>query len=481
MCDLGIGDEIGSCYTEDGKIRVTKDPSDQEKPAISEDKILWMDSRNDNWDIYICDLSLNGEYGGCLDTDEKIQITANDKDQYNPSISRDRMVWVDYRNGNSDIYMYDLSADEDEDDVPNYLETDETGGRPNPDPAEMQITADSFYKSDPIISGDLTIWKKNIYRNHYIYMCDLNKNGNPEGGGCLDTDEKTLITSCASTRCMPTTNEGKITWMDETPHTYPINGYLTIIGAPNAIPYKEMTEDLGFEKNFRALDQADYGDLQNDDRLPDISTGRIMGITSSDFSSYLARDLFYETFERTNKMKFLASNLAKDFHWGNTDAVERYASEFKEAGYNAISVTSMEYCHKFDPEEWEDQDLINYNDHGSETWAGIKSDEIPLLDNSIVINDACSTCSTYSAYSFCNRAIRQGAVAHIGMVAIGNSADTLYMNTMNGIYYEGLTLGQAFTKSYRPHHGGILYYFDTLLGDPTLNINPPYMLNEPLQ
>ena len=41
---------------------------------------------------------------------EESRITTNTKDQLYPSIYGTRIVWEDYRNGNSDIYMYDLSV-----------------------------------------------------------------------------------------------------------------------------------------------------------------------------------------------------------------------------------------------------------------------------------------------------------------------------------------------------------------------------------
>ncbi|MCC4769463.1 hypothetical protein FXV91_04405 [Methanosarcina sp. DH2] len=42
-------------------------------------------------------------------TINEIQITTNGSSQNIPDIYEDRIVWADYRNGNLDIYMYDLS------------------------------------------------------------------------------------------------------------------------------------------------------------------------------------------------------------------------------------------------------------------------------------------------------------------------------------------------------------------------------------
>jgi len=307
-----------------------------------------------------------------------------------------------------------------------------------------------------------------------IYTCDLTLNG--QEGGCLAGDEKTKVTNDSYGQYIPAISGDVIVWMSEGVFTYPINGYLTIMAAPNAIPYREdMTQPPAME-NYRSLDQTQYGDLQYNDWFPDISTGRIMGLTPSDVSGYLARDIFYETLEKTENMKFMASSLST-LGEGPINNVIEWSSEFRDVGYNAISVTSPEECHDFDPEEWENQDLISYADHGNDHWAGIDYDEIPLLDNSIVINDACSTCSTYTVRSFCNRAIRQGALAHTGAVCIGWLGNTIYVNTVNGIYYEGLTIGQAFAKAYTPTSAR---YMTMLLGDPALDVKPPYLLEEPL-
>jgi len=76
-------------------------PHDQRYPAISGDWIIWMEIRNGNWDIYMYDLA----------TGIETQITGGFNSQRYPAISGNRIVWEDYRTGNADIYMYDLSPD----------------------------------------------------------------------------------------------------------------------------------------------------------------------------------------------------------------------------------------------------------------------------------------------------------------------------------------------------------------------------------
>ena len=66
--------------------------------AISGDRAVWVDNRNGNTDIYMYDLA----------TQTEVQITTNTAGQMYPAISGDKIVWSDGRNGGWDIYMYDL-------------------------------------------------------------------------------------------------------------------------------------------------------------------------------------------------------------------------------------------------------------------------------------------------------------------------------------------------------------------------------------
>jgi len=249
--------------------------------------------------------------------------------------------------------------------------------------------------------------------------------------------------------------------------------YLTIIGAPNSIPYREFVYKLGNYRFYRSLDQTQYSNLQEGGGAPDIPAGRIMGITISDVSSNIVRNLFYKDLKKTKNMKFMASSFSYMLSQAN-----RWSGKFTDAGYNASCHTETSSCYKFSADEWKNNHLISYQDHGGSSWAGISYSSIPLLNNSIVFSDACSTCSTYNKYSFCNRIIRQGALAYLGAVSVAWIGNTIYMDTMNGIYYENLTIGQAFKQGY-------LYesqiYTTILIGDPTLHIDPPYLLSKPLK
>jgi len=76
------------------------DPSDQIEPATDGDTVVWQDNRNGNWDIYAYDLN----------TSKEVQITSDPSDQTNPDVDNGVVVWQDKRDGNWDIYAYDLKA-----------------------------------------------------------------------------------------------------------------------------------------------------------------------------------------------------------------------------------------------------------------------------------------------------------------------------------------------------------------------------------
>lgn len=79
------------------KITQITDSESAHRPKIYKDKIIWMDGRNGSWDIYIYDIF----------TQEEFQVIKDESGQMWPAIYGDRIVWKDNRNayeGHSDIY-----------------------------------------------------------------------------------------------------------------------------------------------------------------------------------------------------------------------------------------------------------------------------------------------------------------------------------------------------------------------------------------
>ncbi len=249
--------------------------------------------------------------------------------------------------------------------------------------------------------------------------------------------------------------------------------YLTIIADFYSIPHSinHLDYTFGVEGFWWALDPSYYAD-SNGDHLPDFAVGRIAATSLSTVSSYIARDLFYNDFPKTNNMKFLAlpfgppppvlENLAQGL-----------AQNFKVAGYNSIAKVSHD---DVKPSEWENQDLIFYTDHGSQSWAGISSGQIPKLKNSLVVIAACLTASDYDG--FWEGAIAKGAIGFFGAVSV-TFLSTDYVTILDKIYYENKeTIGDAFKESYS---ATIFNRMTTLIGDPTIEIKPEHRLPEKLK
>jgi beta propeller repeat protein len=138
---ISISGIVNAAATE---IPITTNEAWQISPDISGNRIVWMDNRSDNWDIYMYDLTTNTEK----------RITTDTANQDSPSISGNRIVWADDRNGNKDIYMYDLSTN-----------------------TENQITTNTNEQSSPVISGNRIVYVDAAkYSPPVLYMYDLSTN-----------------------------------------------------------------------------------------------------------------------------------------------------------------------------------------------------------------------------------------------------------------------------------------------------------------
>ncbi len=207
MCDLNLNGQNGGCLANDEKTQITSDFNTQSYPVTYENKIVWEDYRSGASDIYMCDLNLNGQNGGCLANDEKTQITSDFNTQSYPFIYENKIVWCDVRNNNYDIYMCDLNLN------------GQNGGCLAND-EKTQITSDFNTQYSPVIYENKIVWQDYRNNNPDIYMCDLNLNG--QDGGCLANDEKTQITTNFAVQYVPVIYENKIVWQDSRNGAYDI-------------------------------------------------------------------------------------------------------------------------------------------------------------------------------------------------------------------------------------------------------------------
>lgn len=153
--------------------QITISDKTQFYPAIFGNKIVWTDYRNGNSDIYMYDLGPDGEYDTGDDGGEH-QITDEPESQGSPAIYENKIVYTwDNDPGlgsENDIYMYDLSMDSDGDGTPNYLEDP----RLSPDPAETQITSGPASDGQPDIYGDKIVFRRMPSgQKDEIFMYDL--------------------------------------------------------------------------------------------------------------------------------------------------------------------------------------------------------------------------------------------------------------------------------------------------------------------
>lgn len=45
-----------------------------------------------------------------ISTSTETQVITNKSDKWLPAIYKDKIVWIDYRNGSADVYLYNLST-----------------------------------------------------------------------------------------------------------------------------------------------------------------------------------------------------------------------------------------------------------------------------------------------------------------------------------------------------------------------------------
>lgn len=146
-------------------------------PSISGDIVVWTDYRNGNGDIFGYDLGSGAELAICTD----------ENDQGGPAIDNDIVVWTDARNDDddtsrSDIYGYNLSTE-----------------------YEFIICAEPYNQGAPSISGDWVVWideGNDDDHNSSIYAYKFS------------TGEIYLVSTYQSMKMFPSIHGDLVAWLD---------------------------------------------------------------------------------------------------------------------------------------------------------------------------------------------------------------------------------------------------------------------------
>ena len=156
---------------------------DQQHPAVWGDTVVWADNYFGDMDIYAADLSptLNA---GISDPNKPVEfaIAANEAEQTNPDINGNIVVWQDNRNGDWDIYGYNLTTRQ-----------------------EFQITDNPYDQTNPAVSGNTVVWEDNRDGNLQIFAivldgpevarCTSKLMGDVNGDCKVDFDDQAIMLS----------------------------------------------------------------------------------------------------------------------------------------------------------------------------------------------------------------------------------------------------------------------------------------------
>lgn len=435
--------------------RITSSDANQERPAIFRDTIVWMDARDGNWSIYKHDLR-DG-------TEER--LTFDPHCQEAPSIYANKIVYMDNRNGDWDIYMTWLGV----------------GGKGAA--GEMRITDDPGTQWFPRIHSDRIVWMDNRNGNWDIYMYNL------------DSDAEHRITSEAIDQVWPVIYGDRIAWYErETDGWWYICLYDIPTGRSERIVRTEVSADDG--PWWLEVDGRYYGSRNNLGHQ-ETPTGRIYGVTVTDASSYIARDLFFDRLPRERQ----ALVVVREDHqpeigggWNNGPVLRAYA----RTKYWTSDVRDQFTTINFYSGHWEvwdqraaiedlyDQsELIVYVDHGStEGFCGMM-DSTYLINNQLYLKPAtvldlacltgCYNGKRYKPKLLAAQNIRRGAMAHMGATDV-SYWHNMFDNILRAVYIQGRSLGDAYVEARNEDYDediwnfsitlkGDIYY--ALLGDPT--------------
>lgn len=233
-----------------------------------------------------------------------------------------------------------------------------------------------------------------------------------------------------------------------------------------------------FIKPRTALDPMYYADLYNN-RFKDMKVGRLAGITLSDVSAYLGRDLFYDKLPQSEQALVMvkgiginkADELKKDFN--DIKGIDKVKAEFDKVvscyGYDDSELGCDTYSSKM-RQAYMDSGSVVHLGHGTkQSLKGIiKSSQLGYLKPSIQLSLACGACDFDDGtgiHLFCANNIRKGSLGFVGQAGLG-SGHFNFERLWPKLYLEEKSLGTAFDEMFSDSKYLTFY----TLGDPTFKV-----------
>ncbi len=157
----------------------TGPPSEQRKPVISGNRVMWQDNRSGKWEIRKLELPADMPATCPQDTAGTPLPTGGTGNKTNPAISGNTVVWQDDRGGpgTSDIYAMDLSTGQ-----------------------EIPVSTGASYMNTPAISGSIVVWEDHRNGAANVYGKDLS------------TGVEFQVTSGSTPTTSPKISGGTVVW-----------------------------------------------------------------------------------------------------------------------------------------------------------------------------------------------------------------------------------------------------------------------------
>jgi hypothetical protein len=293
-------------------------------------------------------------------------------------------------------------------------------------------------------------------KNEIIIFVDINES--PDNSDCMNNKNISENHQIADESI-----EKEINDLDFNPK------YITIFASPYYIPDSIFEKCHETGQQYRENLDWKYATINNEL----INFGRIYGITSSDSSSYVARDLFYEELKLKDASGLFIGH-----------SFERYSDNMKsiydattDSGYESLCYTGKDRIGcttstKVPSEDYSNKQLILFGDHGfpDEWYQTLKYRDIPELNSSYVFSHACSTNNFWQGGSklMSTNMIRNGAISYQGAVGISVS-DNSELISLQKLTGSNITLGEL-NKELTEELNNYKKYYE-MIGDPTLNLN----------